>query len=157
MDIMGSTVARLTARQLEAEGKVFEAVERTDDYLATLVEARPRLADGRLFHTHGLQLLSLGKTTSATHWLTAAEACFTALGASPYRLRAATELAGLTGSGATGLTEREQEVVDLVNRSLTNREIADRLHVTPKTVEYHLRNIFAKRGVSSRRDLRTPR
>ncbi|MET9313993.1 helix-turn-helix transcriptional regulator [Kribbella sp. NPDC003505] len=156
---MSSTVARLSARQLEAEGKVFEAVERTDDYLATLVETRPRLADGRLFHTHGLQLLSLGKTTSATHWLTAAEACFTVLSASPYRLRAATDLAGLTGltgSGATGLTEREQEVVDLVNRSLTNREIADRLHVTPKTVEYHLRNIFAKRGVSSRRDLRTP-
>lgn len=48
------------------------------------------------------------------------------------------------------LTRREQQVASLVSRGLTNRGIAERLHVTDKTVEMHLSNIFAKLGVSTR-------
>jgi DNA-binding NarL/FixJ family response regulator len=55
------------------------------------------------------------------------------------------------GYGSTAaLTRREQQVAFLVSHGLTNRGIAERLHVTDKTVEMHLSNIFAKLGVSTR-------
>ena len=53
------------------------------------------------------------------------------------------------------LTERERDVVALVAKGLTNREVAAELYMGDKTVEYHLRNVFAKLGVTSRRQLRS--
>jgi DNA-binding NarL/FixJ family response regulator len=55
-----------------------------------------------------------------------------------------------TGAGLGALTEREREVAELVTDRHTNREIAERLFLSEKTVESHLRNVFAKVGVSSR-------
>ncbi|MEU7689917.1 helix-turn-helix transcriptional regulator [Microbispora hainanensis] len=52
--------------------------------------------------------------------------------------------------GAALLTERERQIARLVSEGLKNREIADRLYVTQKTVEMHLSRIFAKLGVSNR-------
>ena len=52
------------------------------------------------------------------------------------------------------LTPREQDVVTLVVQGKTNREVADELFVSEKAVEYHLRNVYGKVGVSSRRELR---
>jgi DNA-binding NarL/FixJ family response regulator len=49
-----------------------------------------------------------------------------------------------------GLTRREREVADLIMQRLTNPQIAERLVVSPKTVEIHASNIFRKLGVSSR-------
>jgi HD-GYP domain-containing protein (c-di-GMP phosphodiesterase class II) len=49
-----------------------------------------------------------------------------------------------------GLSEREAEVLGLAVRGLTNRQIADLLVVSPKTVGHHLENIYAKIGVSTR-------
>lgn len=49
-----------------------------------------------------------------------------------------------------GLTRREAEVVALLARGLSNRQIADRLVVSPKTVNSHLEHIFTKVGVSTR-------
>jgi DNA-binding NarL/FixJ family response regulator len=48
-------------------------------------------------------------------------------------------------------------VVALVAKELTNREVADELYVGDKIVEYHVRNVFGKLGVTSRRQLRLPR
>ncbi|MEU4391249.1 AAA family ATPase [Kribbella sp. NPDC023855] len=161
MALMGSTLIRLTAQQVEAGGDIRRALSMSEQFLTRYLAPRPRLADGLLFHAHGRQLLALGDTTGAAKWLAAAGDCFTALGALPYRRRAAADLTELEGRSAPGadhgLTSREQEVADLVLGNLTNREIAARLHVTPKTVEYHLRNVFAKLGISSRRELRRPR
>jgi DNA-binding NarL/FixJ family response regulator len=50
------------------------------------------------------------------------------------------------------LTEREQEVLALVARALSNRQIAARLSITEGTVKRHLRNIFGKLGAVSRID-----
>jgi DNA-binding CsgD family transcriptional regulator len=55
-----------------------------------------------------------------------------------------------TGEGLGALTDREREVAQLVADRHTNREIAERLFLSEKTVESHLRNVFAKLGVSSR-------
>jgi DNA-binding NarL/FixJ family response regulator len=53
-------------------------------------------------------------------------------------------------SGLESLSRREREVADLVTARKTNKEIATDLFLSEKTVESHLRNIFAKLGVSSR-------
>jgi DNA-binding NarL/FixJ family response regulator len=49
-----------------------------------------------------------------------------------------------------GLTGREVEVLRLVAHGLGNREIAERLVVSPRTAEHHVQHIYAKIGVSSR-------
>ncbi|WP_137725479.1 ATP-binding protein [Prescottella subtropica] len=51
---------------------------------------------------------------------------------------------------ATGLTPRETEVADLVAEGLTNRAIADRLVISPRTVQGHVEHILAKLGFASR-------
>jgi DNA-binding NarL/FixJ family response regulator len=45
------------------------------------------------------------------------------------------------------LTEREREVLALMAEGLTDRGISERLYVTPKTTETHIRHIFAKLGI----------
>jgi excisionase family DNA binding protein len=53
---------------------------------------------------------------------------------------------------AIDLTSREEEVLYLLLQSLTDREIATALHVSPRTVSWHVRHILDKLGASSRRD-----
>ena len=57
-----------------------------------------------------------------------------------------------TGAGGrpAGLSERELEVLRLVADGLSNREIAHRLSVSPRTAEHHVQHIYAKIGASSR-------
>jgi DNA-binding CsgD family transcriptional regulator/tetratricopeptide (TPR) repeat protein len=58
------------------------------------------------------------------------------------------------GGGST-LTPSEQRVARMAADGLTNQEIAQALFVTGKTIEFHLRHVFQKLGISSRRQLRT--
>jgi DNA-binding CsgD family transcriptional regulator len=54
---------------------------------------------------------------------------------------------------ALGITSREMDVLQLVGEGLSNREVAERLFVSPKTVERHMSSLFARTGRRSRREL----
>jgi DNA-binding CsgD family transcriptional regulator len=56
-------------------------------------------------------------------------------------------------SGLEALTESERRVVTLASEGRSNRDIAQALYVTPKTVEGHLRKAYGKLGVRSKREL----
>jgi DNA-binding NarL/FixJ family response regulator len=55
-----------------------------------------------------------------------------------------------TATTVTGLTHRELEVLSLAAEGLANKQIAQRLWVTPKTIKFHLSNVFRKLDVSNR-------
>ncbi|WP_285591002.1 LuxR family transcriptional regulator [Herbidospora sp. NBRC 101105] len=97
----------------------------------------------------GSLLRRSGRRTDAAVRLRAACDGFRALGATPFLERSMRELAAC-GRSNDALTAQESTVAGLVVAGLTNKEIARRLTLSVKTVEYHLSNVFAKLGVSSR-------
>ncbi|HEY4631298.1 MAG TPA: AAA family ATPase [Blastococcus sp.] len=115
----------------------------------------------RVHLAYGERLRRLRSTTPARVHLAAAQDVFRRLGATPWVRRAATELqaTGLVKSRAIGgelprLTPQEREVALLAASGLTNRQIADRMLLSPRTVGAHLRQVFPKLGVTSRAALR---
>ncbi|WP_435844254.1 LuxR C-terminal-related transcriptional regulator [Streptomyces clavifer] len=72
-------------------------------------------------------------------------------------LRAAGEAVDVPDQGAAGplagLTPQQQRIARCVAEGATNREVALRLSVSPRTVDHHLRNVFAALGVRSRTEL----
>ncbi|MDV9196517.1 ATP-binding protein [Streptomyces sp. Wh19] len=101
------------------------------------------------------------KLDARGHLRTARE-LFDRLGAQPWARRAATELqaAGETSHPADAvdspisrLSSQEREVVRLAATGATNREIATRLFLSPRTVGHHLYRAFPKLGISSRTEL----
>lgn len=81
-------------------------------------------------------------------------------GADLFVARTTAELAPLSGSGAVDsaprrldLTTQEHTIARLAAAGRTNSEIAANLFISPNTVDYHLRKVFQKLGVSSRRQL----
>lgn len=56
----------------------------------------------------------------------------------------------ISGNNPRGLTDREVEVLQLIARGRTNREVGDELYISPKTVGRHVENIYVKVGVTTR-------
>ncbi|WP_240204768.1 ATP-binding protein [Streptomyces actuosus] len=93
--------------------------------------------------------------------LAAALETFVRLGAEPWATRARAELraAGIRQSGSArdrlpALTPQQRQIVRLAARGLTNREIGERLQLSPRTVGSHLYRSFPKLGVTARSQLR---
>jgi DNA-binding CsgD family transcriptional regulator len=101
-----------------------------------------------------------GRRTEARTELTNAYEVFTAAGADAFAARTGRELhatgAVVTGRKATthaGLTAQEAHIARLASEGLTNPEIGAQLFLSPHTVEWHLRKVFAKLGIRSRRQI----
>jgi DNA-binding NarL/FixJ family response regulator len=59
----------------------------------------------------------------------------------------------IEGGAASDLSRREQEVLEALLENLANKEIAHRLHISERTVKFHVSNLLAKFGVRRRADL----
>jgi DNA-binding NarL/FixJ family response regulator len=88
--------------------------------------------------------LELAEICGATALVERARAELYATGARP-------RMTALSGVGS--LTTSERRVADLAAVGLSNRDIAQELYITPKTVEVHLSSVYRKLGIGSRRDL----
>ncbi|KRE55604.1 hypothetical protein ASG70_09795 [Phycicoccus sp. Soil748] len=100
------------------------------------------------------------RRVDAREHLRSAAALFEELGATAWAERAGQELRASGEkarrrdvSTATALTAQERQVAALVRQGLSNRDAAARLFVSPRTVDFHLRNVFTKLGVASRAEL----
>jgi DNA-binding CsgD family transcriptional regulator len=85
----------------------------------------------------------------------------TAMGAEAFAERARRELQATgetvrrrTVAAVAELTAQEAQIARLVRDGLSNPEISTRLFISPRTVEWHLRKVFIKLEISSRRQLR---
>ncbi len=94
--------------------------------------------------------------------LSAAHDTFGALASRPWAHRAATELracgiavpgAVASAAGLDALTPQQREIIELAAQGLTNREIAQRMHLSPRTVASHLHRSFPKLGIAGRLQL----
>jgi DNA-binding CsgD family transcriptional regulator len=93
---------------------------------------------------------ALGDSDGALLEWDAARYTFEELGAVDDLARVQAHLSPEPPSRPSGLTDRELEVLRLVARGCTNREIADTLVLSEHTVRRHMQNVFGRLGVSSR-------
>ncbi|SFR26152.1 regulatory protein, luxR family [Lentzea waywayandensis] len=120
--------------------------------------ARPHLARAHL--VYGEWLRRAGRRVDARAQLRAAHDLLSSMGMEAFAARAALELKA-TGEVARSrsaqatdeLTMQETHIARLVATGATSKEVAARLFLSPRTVDAHLRNIFRKVGINSRRQL----
>jgi DNA-binding CsgD family transcriptional regulator len=132
-----------------------EAIERF-----SRTRLRPELARARLLY--GEWLRREGRRVGAREQLRTAYDLFTAIGMEAFAERTRSELAA-TGEKVRkrspdtreDLTPQEPQIARLARDGLLNPEIGAQLFISARTVEWHLRNVFAKLGITSRRQLRT--
>jgi len=113
---------------------------------------------GVVDHALGRLELLLGKEEAGRRSLRAAIDHYATMQAPLWKARAEADLEPIEGDesaldariAALGLTDRQAEVTRLAARGLSNREIADRLDLSPSTVKRHLENVYRQIGVGSR-------
>jgi DNA-binding CsgD family transcriptional regulator len=98
----------------------------------------------------GLACRALGDRAGGRMELEAARAAYESLGARPDVARVDALLANKPDAGGHGLTPREVQVLQLVAAGKSNKEVADALSLSAKTVERHVGNILTKLDVPSR-------
>ena len=114
----------------------------------------------RIQLAYGFHLRRGKRTTEARHQLTGAAEIFQRLGATPWADRANSELraTGITiakaDTGLDSLTPQQRQIALLAAAGHTNKEIAARLFLSPRTVSTHLYQVFPKLGITSRAALR---
>jgi DNA-binding CsgD family transcriptional regulator len=135
-----------------------------DDFFHEAIERlgrtrlRPELA--RTYLLHGEWLRRENRRVDARTQLRTAHEMLAALGMDAFAERARKELLATgqkvrrrTAETRDDLTGQERQVARLARDGLSNPEIGERLFVSPRTVEWHLRNVFTKLGIRSRREL----
>ncbi|MFF5083305.1 AAA family ATPase [Actinoplanes sp. NPDC000266] len=146
----------LIADGAEADGLYREAIER-------LGRTRLRIELARAHLLYGEWLRRRRRRVEARQELRTAYDMFVAIGMTAFAERARRELLA-TGETVRprpaaaplggDLTGQERQIAVLVRDGLSNPEVGERLFLSPRTVEWHLRKVFAKLGIDSRRQLR---
>jgi DNA-binding CsgD family transcriptional regulator len=146
------------SRALLSEGDVADALYREAIERLERTRIRVELARSRLLY--GEWLRRQQRRVDAREQLRAAHELFTTMGAEGFAERARVELLATgetvrkrTVETRDELTAQEGQIARLARDGRTNPEIGARLYISPRTVEWHLRNVFTKLGISSRREL----
>jgi DNA-binding CsgD family transcriptional regulator len=111
---------------------------------------------------YGEWLRQEGRSDAALRQLSTAHEMFVAIGAEAFTDRAGLELAACGVSvpkraalQVVDLTEQERQIARRARDGRSNAEIGAELFLSARTIEWHLRKVFNKLGISSRRELRT--
>jgi ATP/maltotriose-dependent transcriptional regulator MalT len=136
-----------------AEGCYREAIDRL-----ARTQLRPELARAHLLY--GEWLRREGRRADARTQLRTAHELLAAMGAEAFAERARRELLATgetvrkrTPETVSELTAQETSIARLARDGRTNPEIGAQLFLSARTVEWHLRKVFSKLGISSRREL----
>jgi DNA-binding CsgD family transcriptional regulator len=136
-----------------AESLYREAIERLERGGVVIHLARAHLL-------YGEWLRRVSRRHDGREHLRIAHQTFSGIGAQAFAERTRGELLATgevvrkrTVETREVLTAQESQIVRLAAERHTNPEIASQLFISPRTVEYHLRKVFTKLGVSSRREL----
>jgi DNA-binding CsgD family transcriptional regulator len=147
------------SRALVSEGETadrlyHEAIER-------LGRTRMRVDLARAHLVYGEWLRRKNRRTDARDQLRVAHEMLTDMGMEGFADRARRELLATgetvrkrTVDTLTDLTAQEAQIAKLARDRRTNQEIGSQLFISPRTVEWHLGNVFTKLGITSRKDLR---
>lgn len=144
----------LTSAGVQAEELYREAIERLQNCRMNAFLARTHLVFGEWLRRES-------RRSEARDELRTAHALLSGMGAEPFAARAARELRATgerarkrTSQPSDALTAQELTIARLVATGATSREVGEQLFLSPRTIEAHLRNIFRKLGITSRRQLR---
>jgi DNA-binding CsgD family transcriptional regulator len=152
---IAALVQALEAGDARADALYQESIRRLSKTSLRVALARSRLL-------YGEWLRRQGRRGEARDQLDVAHEELQGMGIEAFAKRARRELTATTGrrtrrsidAPSTELTGQELQIARLVQGGLSNREIGSQLFLSPRTIEWHLRNIFGKLGVSARRELR---
>lgn len=152
---MLASAKAMLADDESAEECFAEAVERLEQAKVALHGARVRLS-------YGEWLRRVNRRSDARQQLNTAYELFAEIGAHGFAERARRELAA-TGEkvrkqpvrSGEELTAQEAQIARMAADGLTNQEIGAQLFISTHTVEWHLRKVFVKLGITSRRQLRS--
>jgi DNA-binding CsgD family transcriptional regulator len=137
------------------------AEENYNGSIELLGGTRMRLPLARAHLLYGEWLRRESRRVDAREQLRTAHDLLRGMGAEGFAERARRELAA-TGEKARkrsvetrdDLTPQEVQIAQLANTGLTNSEIAAELFLSPRTIEWHLRKVYGKLGIGSRKELR---
>lgn len=146
------------ARALISEGNSAEAFY--GEAIEHLGRTRIRVQLARAHLLYGEWLRHENRRIDARASLRLAHEHFTAIGMDAFAERARRELLATgekvrrrTAESHDDLTAQERQIARLARDGLSNPEIGARLFLSPRTVEWHLRKVFTKLGIHSRREL----
>jgi DNA-binding CsgD family transcriptional regulator len=146
---------------LLATGEAADALYR--QAIDRLGRTRIRMELARAHLLYGEWLRRENRRSDARGQLRVAHDMFTAADAGAFAERARRELAATgesvaerAAAASDTLTAQEAHIAGLAGSGLTNTEIGAQMFLSPHTVEWHLRKVFTKLGITSRRQLRPP-
>ncbi|MFC8430114.1 AAA family ATPase [Streptomyces sp. NPDC057253] len=147
------------SRALLSEGDAAERLYR--EAIERLERTRVRMEVARAHLLYGEWLRRENRRADARAQLDVAHGMFSRFGAEAFAARARGELQATgakvrshTIARPTGLTPQEAQIARLAGKGLTNPEIGAQLFISRHTVEWHLRKVFSKLSISSRREIR---